>query len=134
VRSLKKKGLRPRPTPGQWEPGSRSKKKAATSLPAESRGRAIRRSTGKGRVELPRLSVSYTYPAHAPSPVQWDWPSLHNPQTFRRRFPCLLRKAGVDSTKITGLGRWERLEMVQRHAKSVTSEDSLKFYEGLVGW
>ena len=55
------------------------------------------------------------------------------PQTFRRTFSCLLRKAGVDSTKITGLGRWEKLEMVQRYTRSVTLEDGLKFYKGLVG-
>ncbi|MDM7940085.1 MAG: tyrosine-type recombinase/integrase, partial [Methanothrix sp.] len=52
-----------------------------------------------------------------------------NPHTFRRTFACLLRKAGVDSMTIKDLGRWESLEMVQRYTRSVTFEDSLKFYK-----
>ena len=49
--------------------------------------------------------------------------------TFRRTFACLLRKAGVDTMTIKDLGRWESLEMVQRYTRSVTFEDSLKFYK-----
>jgi integrase/recombinase XerC len=52
-----------------------------------------------------------------------------NPHTFRRTFACLLRKAGVDSMTIKDLGRWESLEMVQRYTRSVTFNDSLKFYK-----
>ena len=52
-----------------------------------------------------------------------------NPHTFRRTFACLLRKAGVDTMTIKDLGRWECLEMVQRYTRSVTFEDSLKFYK-----
>jgi len=52
-----------------------------------------------------------------------------NPHTFRHTFACLLRKAGVDSMTIKDLGRWESLEMVQRYTKSVTFQDSLKFYK-----
>jgi site-specific recombinase XerD len=52
-----------------------------------------------------------------------------NPHTFRRTFACLLRKAGVDTMTIKDLGRWESLEMVQRYTRSVTFEDSLKFYK-----
>ena len=52
-----------------------------------------------------------------------------NPHTFRRTFACLLRKAGVDSMTIKDLGRWESLEMVQRYTRSVTFQDSLKFYK-----
>jgi site-specific recombinase XerD len=52
-----------------------------------------------------------------------------NPHTFRRTFACLLRKAGVDTMTIKDLGRWESLEMVQRYTRSVTFEDSLRFYK-----
>jgi len=52
-----------------------------------------------------------------------------NPHTFRRTFACLLRKAGVDTMTIKELGRWESLEMVQRYTRSVTFDDSLKFYK-----
>jgi len=52
-----------------------------------------------------------------------------NPHTFRRTFACLLRKAGVDTTTIKDLGRWESLEMVQRYTRSVTFNDALKFYK-----
>jgi len=52
-----------------------------------------------------------------------------NPHTFRRTFACLLRKAGVDTMTIKELGRWESLEMVQRYTRSVTFQDSLKFYK-----
>jgi len=55
-----------------------------------------------------------------------------NPHTFRRTFACLLRKAGVDTMTIKDLGRWESLEMVQRYTRSVTFQDSLKFYKGLL--
>jgi hypothetical protein len=41
----------------------------------------------------------------------------------------LLSKAGVDTMTIKDLGRWESLEMVQRYTRSVTFEDSLKFYK-----
>jgi integrase len=51
------------------------------------------------------------------------------PHTFRRTFACLLRKAGVDAMTIKDLGRWESLEMVQRYTRSVTFNDSLKFYK-----
>ena len=34
---------------------------------------------------------------------------------------------------IKDLGRWESLEMVQRYTRSVTFEDSLKFYEAALG-
>jgi len=52
-----------------------------------------------------------------------------NAHTFRRTFTCLLRKAGVDTMTIKDLGRWESLEMVQRYTRSVTFQDSLKFYK-----
>jgi site-specific recombinase XerD len=52
-----------------------------------------------------------------------------NPHTFRRTFACLLRKAGLDCMTIKDLGRWESLEMVQRYTRSVTFQDSLKFYK-----
>jgi site-specific recombinase XerD len=51
------------------------------------------------------------------------------PHTFRRTFACLLRKAGVDTMTIKDLGRWESLEMVQRYTRSVTFQDSLRFYK-----
>ncbi len=56
-----------------------------------------------------------------------------NPHTFRRTFACLLRKAGVDSMTIKDLGRWESLEMVQRYTRSVSFQDSLKFYKAPLG-
>ncbi len=52
-----------------------------------------------------------------------------NPHTFRRTFACLLRKAGLDTMTIKDLGRWESLEMVQRYTRSMTFQDSLKFYK-----
>ena len=52
-----------------------------------------------------------------------------NPHTFRRTFACLLRKQGLDVLTIKDLGRWESLEMVQRYTRSVTFQDSLKFYK-----
>ena len=51
------------------------------------------------------------------------------PHTFRRTFACLLRKARVDTMTIKDLGRWESLEMVQRYTRSVSFQDSLKFYK-----
>jgi integrase/recombinase XerC len=56
-----------------------------------------------------------------------------NPHTFRRTFACLLRKSGVDTMTIKDLGRWESLEMVQRYTRSVTFNDSLKFYKAPLG-
>ena len=56
-----------------------------------------------------------------------------NPHTFRRTFACLLRKAGLDTMTIKDLGRWESLEMVQRYTRSVTFQDSLKFYKPPLG-
>ena len=56
-----------------------------------------------------------------------------NPHSFRRAFACNLRKAGVDSMTIKDLGRWESLEMVQRYTRSVTFQDSLKFYKAPLG-
>ncbi len=56
-----------------------------------------------------------------------------NPHTFRRTFACLLRKAGVDTMTIKDLGRWESLEMVQRYTRSVTFQDSMKFYKSPLG-
>jgi integrase len=52
-----------------------------------------------------------------------------NAHTFRRTFACLLRKAGVDTMTIKDLGRWESLEMVQRYTRSISFQDSLKFYK-----
>ncbi|MFC2045332.1 tyrosine-type recombinase/integrase [Chloroflexota bacterium] len=52
-----------------------------------------------------------------------------NPHTFRRTFACLLRKAGIDTMTIKDLGRWESLEMVQRYTRSVSFQDSMKFYK-----
>jgi site-specific recombinase XerD len=52
-----------------------------------------------------------------------------NPHTFRRTFACLLRKAGVDTMTIKDLGRWESIEMVQRYTRSVSFQDSLRFYK-----
>ena len=56
-----------------------------------------------------------------------------NAHTFRRTFACLLRKAGVDSMTIEDLGRWASLEMVQRYTRSVSFQDSLKFYKAPLG-
>jgi len=57
-----------------------------------------------------------------------------NPHTFRRTFACLLRKAGVDTMTIKDLGRWESLEMVQRYTRSVSFDDSLKYYKPPLSW
>ncbi|MFC2047903.1 tyrosine-type recombinase/integrase [Chloroflexota bacterium] len=56
-----------------------------------------------------------------------------NAHTFRRTFACLLRKAGVDTMTIKDLGRWESLEMVQRYTRSVSFQDSLRFYKAPLG-
>ncbi|MFC1962115.1 tyrosine-type recombinase/integrase [Chloroflexota bacterium] len=56
-----------------------------------------------------------------------------NPHTFRRTFACLLRKQGLDSLTIKDLGRWESLEMVQRYTRSITFQDSMKFYKAPLG-
>ena len=56
-----------------------------------------------------------------------------NPHSFRRAFACLLRKAGVDTMTIKDLGRWESIEMVQRYTRSVTFQDSMKFYKSPLG-
>ena len=56
-----------------------------------------------------------------------------NPHTFRRTFACLLRKQGIDTMTIKDLGRWESLEMVQRYTRSVTFQDSMKFYKAPLG-
>ena len=56
-----------------------------------------------------------------------------NPHTFLRTFACLPRKAGVDTMTIKDLGRWESLEMVQRYTRSITFQDSLKFYKAPLG-
>jgi integrase len=55
-----------------------------------------------------------------------------NPHVFRRTFACLLRKSGLDVLTIKDLGRWESLEMVQRYTRSVTFNDSLRFYKALL--
>ncbi len=52
-----------------------------------------------------------------------------NPHVFRRTFACLLRKAGMDTMTIKDLGRWESLEMVQRYTRSVSFQDSMRFYK-----
>jgi len=52
-----------------------------------------------------------------------------NPHVFRRTFACLLRKVGLDVMTIKDLGRWETLDMVQRYTRTVTFQDSLKFYK-----
>jgi integrase/recombinase XerC len=56
-----------------------------------------------------------------------------NAHTFRRTFACLLRKQGIDTMTIKDLGRWESLEMVQRYTRSITFQDSLKFYKAPLG-
>lgn len=53
-----------------------------------------------------------------------------NPHTFRRTFACLLRNAGVDTLTIQNLGRWESTDMVLRYTRSISFQDSLKFYKG----
>ena len=44
-----------------------------------------------------------------------------------------LAKAGVDTMTIKDWGRWESLEMVQRYTRSVSFQDSLKFYKAPLG-
>ncbi len=52
-----------------------------------------------------------------------------NAHCFRRAFASTLRRSGLDTMTIKDLGRWESLEMVQRYTRSVTFQDSLKFYK-----
>lgn len=56
----------------------------------------------------------------------------YNPHVFRRTFTCLLRKTGLDYLTIKYLGRWESLGMVQCYTRSVTFQDSLKFYQSVL--
>jgi len=56
-----------------------------------------------------------------------------NAHSFRRAFASILRRSGVDTMTIKDLGRWESLEMVQRYTRSVTFQDSLKFYKAPLG-
>jgi transcriptional regulator with XRE-family HTH domain len=51
-----------------------------------------------------------------------------NPHKFTRTFAYLWRKERVDTRIIKDLSRWVSLEMVQRYTRSVTFNDSLKFY------
>jgi len=39
----------------------------------------------------------------------------------------------LSKVTIEDLGRWQSLEMVQRYTRSVTFEDSLKFYKAPLG-
>jgi len=55
-----------------------------------------------------------------------------NPHTFRRTFACLLRKQGLDCLTIKDLGRWESVAMVERYTRSITFQDSMKFYKGVL--
>lgn len=41
----------------------------------------------------------------------------------------LLRKAGADAITIKDFRRWESLDLVQRYTRSITFNDSLKFYK-----
>ena len=52
--------------------------------------------------------------------------------TLRRTFASILAKRGVDSLHIKRLGRWESIQMVERYARSVRFEDSLKLYSPIV--
>ena len=52
-----------------------------------------------------------------------------NAHTFRRTFASILAKKGIDSLHIMRLGRWESIQMVERYTRSVTFQDSLKFYK-----
>jgi integrase/recombinase XerC len=55
-----------------------------------------------------------------------------NPHTFRRSFASILAKKGIDSLHIMRLGRWESIQMVERYARSVRFEDSLRHYRAPV--
>ncbi|MFH1662365.1 MAG: site-specific integrase [Chloroflexota bacterium] len=55
-----------------------------------------------------------------------------NPHTFRRTFACILRLAGLDILTIKDLGRWESVEMVQRYTRSITFQDCMRLYEGVL--
>jgi site-specific recombinase XerD len=56
-----------------------------------------------------------------------------NAHTFRRSFASILAKRGVDSIHIMRLGRWESIQMVERYTASVKFDDSLKYYQPLIG-
>jgi site-specific recombinase XerD len=56
-----------------------------------------------------------------------------NAHSFRRAFASILRRSGVDTMTIKDLGRWESLEMVQRYTRSVTFQDSMRFYKSPLG-
>jgi hypothetical protein len=51
---------------------------------------------------------------------------------FHRTCASILVKRGVDSLHIMRLGRWESIQMVERYARSVRFEDSLKLYSPIV--
>ncbi|MFC1979937.1 helix-turn-helix domain-containing protein [Chloroflexota bacterium] len=62
-------------------------------------------------------------------------PRLACPVTFMlsaEHLPVSCLKRGVDSLHIMRLGGWESLEMVERYTRSVSFQDSLKFYRALL--
>ena len=66
-----------------------------------------------------------------------DWLSecilMDSGQEDAQTISILLRKAGVDTMTIKDLGRWESLEMVQRYTRSISFQDSMKFYKAPLG-
>ena len=50
-----------------------------------------------------------------------------------RQFSTPVREKGIDTMTIKDLGRWESLEMVQRYTRSITFQDSMKFYKAPLG-
>ena len=53
--------------------------------------------------------------------------------SFRRTFASILAKRELDNRHITRLGRWESIQMVEIYTRSVSFEDSLRFYRSQLG-
>jgi len=56
-----------------------------------------------------------------------------NAHTFRGTFALILAKRGVDGLHIMRPGGWESMAMVERYARSIKFDDSLKLYTPIIG-
>ncbi|MFC1904818.1 tyrosine-type recombinase/integrase [Chloroflexota bacterium] len=65
--------------------------------------------------------------------TQWTPMGACNLHTFRRTFASNLHRGGLDVEHIMRLGGGESLDMVLRYTRSVTFQDSLRFYNAPLG-
>ena len=58
--------------------------------------------------------------------------TILNTERHRRPVGHTWRGKRLGQTTTKGLGRWESLEMVQRYTRSVSFQDSMRFYKALL--